>query len=113
MGIRADESLNRFLAISSRRKLRLSPDRPWTTRQPDGDCWSVYPLYDWHVRDIWRFHALSGLPYNPVYDLMFRAGVSLAGLTEDDLAHMNTLDDVIRILAPLVDAPAASHLQGA
>ncbi|EAA3660355.1 hypothetical protein DOH12_22880 [Salmonella enterica subsp. enterica] len=29
VGIRADESLNRFLAISSLRKLRLSPDRPW------------------------------------------------------------------------------------
>ncbi|EHF1242698.1 DUF3440 domain-containing protein [Salmonella enterica] len=80
VGIRADESLNRFLAISSRRKLRLSPDRPWTTRQPEGDCWSVYPLYDWHVTDIWRFHAVSGLPYNPVYDLMFRAGVSLPAM---------------------------------
>ncbi|EHW8690782.1 DUF3440 domain-containing protein [Salmonella enterica subsp. enterica serovar Saintpaul] len=80
VGIRADESLNRFLAISSRRKLRLSPDRPWTTLKPGGDCCSVYPLYDWHVTDIWRFHAVTGLPYNPVYDLMFRAGVSLAAM---------------------------------
>ncbi|EBY1954741.1 DUF3440 domain-containing protein, partial [Salmonella enterica subsp. enterica serovar Sandiego] len=80
VGIRADESLNRFLAISSRRKLRLSADRPWTTLQPGGNCWSVYPLYDWHVTDIWRFHAVTGLPYNPVYDLMFRAGVSLAAM---------------------------------
>ncbi|ECL1460376.1 DUF3440 domain-containing protein [Salmonella enterica] len=80
VGIRADESLNRFLAISSRRKLRLSSDRPWTTQQPDGDCWSIYPLYDWRVTDIWRFHGVSGLPYNPVYDLMFRAGVSLPAM---------------------------------
>lgn len=75
VGIRADESLNRFLSISSRRKLRLSPDKPWTTRQPDGSSYAVYPLYDWHVRDIWRYHARSGLPCNSVYDLMFRAGV--------------------------------------
>jgi predicted phosphoadenosine phosphosulfate sulfurtransferase len=80
VGLRADESLNRFKAISSRRKQRLSPDIPWATRQPDGASWCVYPLYDWHVTDIWRFHAVSGLPFNPVYDLMFRAGVSLAAM---------------------------------
>ncbi|ECD9477058.1 DUF3440 domain-containing protein [Salmonella enterica subsp. houtenae] len=80
VGIRADESLNRFLSISSRRKLRLSPDKPWTTRQSDGISYAVYPLYDWHVRDIWRYHARSGLPCNPVYDLMFRAGVSLSAM---------------------------------
>lgn len=80
VGIRADESLNRFLAISSQRKMRLSPDKPWTTQQPDGKSWNVYPLYDWHVRDIWRFHAYSGLRYNSVYDLMFQAGVSLAAM---------------------------------
>lgn len=73
VGIRADESLNSFLAISSRCKLRLSLR---STRQPDGHCWSVYPLYDWHVTDIWRFHAVSSLPYNPVYDLMFRTGAA-------------------------------------
>lgn len=80
VGIRADESLNRFLAISSRRKLRLSPELPWTTRQNDGNSYAVYPLYDWKVRDIWRFHAVSGLPYNSIYDLMFRAGVSLPAM---------------------------------
>lgn len=80
VGIRADESLNRFLAISSQRKLRLSPDRPWTTRQLGGESWSVYPLYDWHVTDIWHFHAVTGLPYNSVYDLMFRAGVKLPAM---------------------------------
>ena len=80
VGIRSDESLNRFLAISSKRKLRYSPDRPWTTSQADGNSYAVYPLYDWRVRDIWRYHAVTGQPYNPVYDLMFRAGVSLPAM---------------------------------
>lgn len=80
VGIRTDESLNRFIAINSKRKLRLSPERPWTTRQSNGNCYLAYPLYDWRVRDIWRYHAVSHLPYNPIYDLMFRAGVTLASM---------------------------------
>lgn len=80
VGIRADESLNRFLSISSRRKRRLSPELPWTTQQKDGNSYAVYPLYDWKVRDIWRFHAVSGLPYNNIYNLMFRAGVKLPAM---------------------------------
>lgn len=31
VGIRADESLNRFMTISSQHKLRFADDKPWTT----------------------------------------------------------------------------------
>ncbi len=36
IGIRADESYNRFLAIASARKQRFSDDKPWTTVAPGG-----------------------------------------------------------------------------
>ena len=36
VGIRADESLNRFMTISSQRKLRFADDKPWTTSAPGG-----------------------------------------------------------------------------
>ncbi|EDS4967223.1 DUF3440 domain-containing protein, partial [Salmonella enterica subsp. enterica serovar O rough] len=80
VGIRADESLNRFLSISSKKKFRYSSDKPWTTAIPNGRGYNVYPLYDWKVRDIWRFHAKTGLPHNPIYDLMFQAGLSLSAM---------------------------------
>jgi predicted phosphoadenosine phosphosulfate sulfurtransferase len=34
VGIRADESLNRFITISSQRKQRFADDKPWTTSAP-------------------------------------------------------------------------------
>lgn len=80
IGIRSDESLNRFHAISSKRKNRLAPDKPWTTRLTDGESYAIYPIYDWQSRDIWRYHANTGLPYNTVYDLMYRAGVTLSAM---------------------------------
>ncbi|TXU66101.1 phosphoadenosine phosphosulfate reductase [Klebsiella pneumoniae] len=77
VGIRADESLNRFMTISSQRKQRFADDKPWTTSAPGGHAWYIYPLYDWKTADIWTWFAKSGEPYNPLYDLMYQAGVPL------------------------------------
>ncbi len=77
VGIRADESLNRFMAISSQRKQRFADDKPWTTSAPGGHAWYIYPLYDWKTADIWTWFAKSGQSYNPLYDLMYQAGVPL------------------------------------
>lgn len=77
IGIRADESLNRFASICSRRKLRYDKDKPWTTISQDGFVCNVYPIYDWKLSDIWHYFAQSAQPYNQLYDLMYRAGVPL------------------------------------
>lgn len=80
IGIRTEESLNRYLALTSQTKLRFSTDKPWTTASPLGFSYVCYPLYDWKTRDIWIFHARSGQPYNKLYDLMQQAGVALKNM---------------------------------
>lgn len=74
VGIRTDESLNRFRAIAGRKeKLK---DYVWTTRVMD-NCYSAYPIYDWSVDDIWLFHAKNPqYKYNSVYDYMHKAGLT-------------------------------------
>lgn len=79
-GVRADESLNRFIGLTSQRKLRYADDKPWTTASPEGFYYTMYPLYDWKARDIWIYHARTGAIYNPLYDLMYRAGVPLRNM---------------------------------
>lgn len=79
-GVRADESLNRFMALTSQRKLRYTDDKPWTTASPDGFSYTANPLYDWKARDIWIYNARTLAIYNPLYDLMFRAGVPLRNM---------------------------------
>lgn len=77
VGIRADESLNRFRTIASATKEMHNGHR-WTTLVSPG-VYNVYPLYDWKTADIWRFHARHPeLPHNRVYDLMHQAGVPLS-----------------------------------
>jgi predicted phosphoadenosine phosphosulfate sulfurtransferase len=39
--------------------------------------YNVYPIYDWHSKDLWTYHAKTKLPYNKLYDLMYKAGVPM------------------------------------
>jgi len=76
IGIRTDESLNRYRTIASSKK-ETHFGKSWTTLVID-KAFNIYPIYDWHVTDIWKFHAVfNDKPHNPVYDRMHLAGVSL------------------------------------
>lgn len=77
IGIRADESLNRFRTIAVWDK-RMHGGKRYTTNI-SGELYNVYPIYDWRTEDIWRFHAkYPELPHNRIYDLMHKAGVPIS-----------------------------------
>ncbi len=77
VGIRTDESLNRFRTITSKVKERLG-DLPYTTKVT-GDVYNFYPIYDWITEDLWLWHARNpDKPYNKLYDLMHKAGLSIS-----------------------------------
>lgn len=74
VGIRADESINRHRAILSENKTRFE-NKAWTTYLGE-KTYNAYPIYDWKTSDIWVFHGKNPeLPHNPVYELMYKAGV--------------------------------------
>jgi predicted phosphoadenosine phosphosulfate sulfurtransferase len=76
VGIRTQESLNRWRSIASTTKARQG-DWCWSTVVADG-VFNAYPIYDWHTEDIWTYHArYPDAPRNEIYDLMHRAGVSI------------------------------------
>lgn len=75
IGIRSDESLHRYRAITSQKKDLTHKGYKWTTKL-NSNLYNVYPIYDWRTEDIWIFHLKNNnLPHNKVYDLMTRAGV--------------------------------------
>lgn len=76
VGIRSDESLNRFRSIAQIDKKTHNGKR-WTTHVVDS-VYNVYPIYDWRTKDIWVYHQRTGLPHNSIYDLMHQAGVPLS-----------------------------------
>ena len=76
VGIRADESLNRFRTIATTNKVRLQ-DKQYTTKVTQ-HCYNVYPIYDWKAQDLWHWHYLNPtFPSNGLYDMMYKAGVPM------------------------------------
>lgn len=75
IGIRADESLNRFRTIAIWDK-GTHANKRWTT-EVFPNVYNAYPIYDWHVSDIWKYHAQHPEKlHNEVYDRMHLAGLS-------------------------------------
>ena len=78
IGIRADESLHRYKAITSTKKNLTYNGLKWTTKISE-NLFNVYPIYDWRTEDIWVFHSKNKhLSHNKVYDLMTMAGVKFS-----------------------------------
>jgi predicted phosphoadenosine phosphosulfate sulfurtransferase len=75
VGIRTDESLNRYRTIGSGKKQAFD-GRQWTTWL-GGGVWNVYPIYDWRTEDIWTYYGKFKMPYNRLYDRMHQAGLTI------------------------------------
>ena len=76
VGIRTDESLNRFRTIANQAKTMVG-GRQYTTKVTD-HVFNVYPIYDWRTRDIWIYHSKNPeLSHNHLYDYMHKAGLPL------------------------------------
>lgn len=74
VGIRSDESLNRFRTLIMG-KTRFE-GRSWTTWVGKG-LWNVYPIYDWRTEDLWTYTTREKKPYNRLYDRMHQAGLTI------------------------------------
>lgn len=77
IGIRSDESLNRFRTIATNKK-ETWKEKKYTTKIYD-NLYNSYPIYDWKTSDIWLYHSrFPENPHNKIYDLMNRAGVKFS-----------------------------------
>lgn len=81
IAIRSNESLNRFRTLTNEDKQRYD-GKHWTTQVMHGDdyldAYNVYPIYDWTVEDVWGYVAKEDLPYNDVYEQLWKNGVPLS-----------------------------------
>lgn len=77
VGIRSDESLNRWRTIASVKKITYK-DYQWTTFNRDlKNTYSIFPIYDMKTQDIWTCVAKLDLKYNQVYEMMYKNGISI------------------------------------
>jgi predicted phosphoadenosine phosphosulfate sulfurtransferase len=82
IGLRADESLDRFRAVTKNPGM---PGVPWSTRGKS--AMKYYPIYDWQFRDIWIYLGRNNLPYNKMYDYFHLKGYPASRMRLSNLLH--------------------------
>lgn len=75
IGIRTDESLNRFRAIMNERKT-MHGNNFWTKKNGN-HVYNCYPIYDYKTDDIWIANYIHDWDYNKLYDIFWKAGLSV------------------------------------
>ena len=76
VGIRTQESLNRWRAIHSDKNTNKYQKIDWTKKMYK-DVYNAYPIYDWITEDIWIANAKFEWSYNKLYDIFYQAGVTI------------------------------------
>jgi predicted phosphoadenosine phosphosulfate sulfurtransferase len=76
VGIRTQESLNRWRAIHSDRNYKNYEGVNWTKKMYN-NVFNAYPIYDWITEDIWTANGRFGWTYNKLYDVYYQAGITI------------------------------------
>lgn len=76
VGIRTDESLNRWRAIHSDKNTNKYNGIKWT-KQISENVINAYPIYDLKARDVWISNYRNEWTYNKLYDIFYQAGLTI------------------------------------
>ena len=113
LGIRADESLNRYRAYANDRKTIMQGNQ-WTTKMGE-NWWNAYPIYDWTTKDVWIANGKFDYDYNRIYDLFWNAGLSISQMRVASPHHESAKEslNLYRVLEPATWVRVVSRVQGA
>jgi len=113
IGIRTQESLNRFRALMNERKQTVK-GKMWTKRNTE-HTYNVYPIYDWKVDDVWIATAKYEWDYNKLYDLFYKAGIPINSMrvASPFMSEAKSSLGLYRVINPHIWARLCARVQGA
>lgn len=113
IGIRTQESLNRFRAIMNERKQTLK-GKMWTKKNTEF-VYNCYPIFDWKTDDIWTATAKNEWDYNKLYDMFYKAGVPINSMrvASPFMSEAKSSLNMYRIIDPEIWTRLVSRVNGA
>lgn len=113
IGIRTQESLNRFRALMNERKQTVK-GRMWTKKNTE-HTYNVYPIYDWKVDDVWISTGKYDWDYNKLYDLFYKAGIPINSMrvASPFMSEAKSSLGLYRVINPHIWARLCARVQGA
>ena len=113
IGIRTQESLNRFRAIMNDRKEMLD-GYAWTKKNTK-NVFNCYPIYDWRTDDVWAANAKFEWDYNKLYDVFYKAGVPVGSMrvASPFMSEAKASLNLYRVIDPHIWARLCARVNGA
>ena len=113
IGIRTEESLNRFRSIMNERKESLD-GQIWTKRNSE-NVYNCYPIYDWKTEDVWTANAEFEWDYNELYDVFYMAGLTVHQMrvASPFMSESKSSLNLYRVIDPNVWSRLCARVQGA
>lgn len=113
IGIRTHESLNRWRAIMNENKETMHGEM-WTKKNME-HVYNVYPIYDWRTEDIWIANARFEWDYNKLYDIFWKAGLSIHQMrvASPFMSESKSSLNLYRVIDPHTWATLCARVQGA
>jgi predicted phosphoadenosine phosphosulfate sulfurtransferase len=113
IGIRTQESLNRFRAIMNDSKETMK-GAMWTKKNSQ-HSWNCYPIYDWKTRDIWIANSKFDWDYNKLYDTFYMAGIPVEKMrvASPFMSESKSSLNLYRVIDPHTWARLCARVAGA
>jgi len=113
IGIRTQESLNRWRAIVNENK-QTHGGNLWTKKNT-AHTYNCYPIYDWRTEDIWTANARFEWNYNKLYDIFWKAGLTIAKMrvASPFMSESKSSLNLYRVIDPHVWATLCARVNGA
>ncbi len=112
LGLRAEESLQRYSGFLNK-KYGYNGEC-WISKQFK-DVWCASPLYDWSINDVWHANYLFNYDYNHLYDLYYKAGLTVSQMRVASPFNDYSKDslNLYRVIDPEIWVKLVGRVQGA
>lgn len=114
VGIKTDESLNRYRAIAGANNINMYNNKIYSTKVMD-NIYNFYPIYDWSCEDIWVYNGKFEKDYNKLYDIFYKAGISISAMRVDEPFGNEAKAglSMFRVIEPSTWAKVVNRVSGA
>ncbi len=112
LGMRAQESLQRYNGFVNRKY--GYEGQCWITKTFK-DVWCASPMYDWTSEDVWHANYLFGYDYNRLYDLYYKAGLTVSQMRVASPFNDYSKDslNLYRVIDPEIWVKLVGRVRGA
>ncbi|MBP7835020.1 phosphoadenosine phosphosulfate reductase family protein [Candidatus Saccharibacteria bacterium] len=94
-GVRTEESPKRFVSLTH--DLTYKDITYGKVLSKKNEHYTFYPIYDWSYTDVWKTIFDKKLPYNRIYDEMYRHGVNLNEMRISNVHHETAIRSLLLI----------------